>query len=113
MKVSAKNIIALALLTFTVAACAKKEKELTPAQINARADSIVHSRMKTLRQKAKEDLDRRLPIEIKPKVDSLLNVSHQAGAVPVFPGDDGHPAQPDSTRPMGLPNRMPVSDTQR
>ena len=113
MKVSAKNIIALVLLTLTMAACAKKEKELTPAQINARADSIVRSRMKVMRQRAQEDLDRRLPIELKPKIDSLLNVPRQAGPVPVFPGDEGHPALPDTPLPMGLPNRMPVSDTQR
>lgn len=68
-------------------ACGKKEQELSPAEINAKADSIVQSKMEKIRRQAKEDLDRRLPIEVKPKVDSIRKIDHTVGPIPVFPGD--------------------------
>jgi hypothetical protein len=87
MTISKKHITVLSFALF-LSACGKKEKELSPAQIRAKADSIVQTKMGKLRQQAKEDLDRRLPIEIKPKVDSILKISHDAGQVPVFPEDN-------------------------
>lgn len=71
-----------------LSACGRKEKELTPAQMRARADSILQSKMGKLKQQAKEDLDSRLPIEIKPKVDSILKIDHKVTPVPVFPDDN-------------------------
>lgn len=94
-------------------ACGKKEKALSPARINAIADSIANSKMDKLRRQAKEDLERRLPIELKPKIDSIRKITHEIGPVPVFPGDDGKPALPDSSNQLQLPVRTPVSDTQR
>lgn len=92
MRLSIKNISRLVLISFVLTACGKKEKELTPAQIRAKADSIVQRRMEKLRRQAKDDLDNRLPIEIKPKMDSLRKASDLVQPVPVFPGDE-----PDTT----------------
>ncbi|WP_157977047.1 hypothetical protein [Taibaiella helva] len=103
----------LLLSLLMLAACGKKEKELSPARINAIADSIVNSRMNKLRKQAKEDLERRLPIELKPKIDSILKVTHDIGPVPVFPGDEGKPALPDTVHQLQLQVRTPANDTQR
>jgi len=50
--------------------------------MNAMADSIVQLKMEQLRREAKEDLDRRLPIEIKPKIDSILRIDYGRPAAP-------------------------------
>lgn len=67
------KMMALLLTPAVIAlnACGKKEKELTPKEIQRKADSIVASKVKKLEQQAKEDLDKRLSIEVKPKVDSI------------------------------------------
>lgn len=87
MTASKKHITVLSFVLL-LAACGKKEKELSPAQIRAKADSIMQTKLGKLKQQAKEDLDRRLPIEVKPKVDSILKISHDVGQVPVFPDDN-------------------------
>jgi predicted small lipoprotein YifL len=92
MTVSVKNILTLIVMSAALTACGKEEKELSPAEINAKADSIVQSRAEKMRREAKEDLDKRLPIEIKPKIDSIRNQNNAIDPVPVFPdneaGDD-------------------------
>jgi hypothetical protein len=88
MILSKKNIVLLCSGLILFSACGKKNKELTPAQIRAKADSIVQTKMPRLKQQAEEDLQRRLPIELKPKVDSILNISHDPEPVPVFPEDN-------------------------
>ena len=68
-----------------LSACGKKEKkELTPAQIRVKADSIAQIKIKTLQKQAKEDLDKRMSIEVKPKVDSLRNISRDIQAPPTL-----------------------------
>ena len=89
MTVSVKNILTIAIAAVTLTACGKEEKELSPVEINAKADSIVRNKVEKMRREAKEDLDRRLPIELKPKVDSIRNNNNKAiDPVPVFPGSD-------------------------
>jgi predicted metalloprotease len=83
-----KHIIILGVTLIALSACGKKERELTPRQVKAKADSIVRSRMDKLKREAKEDLDKRMPIELKPKIDSILKVSHEPQPVPVFPEDN-------------------------
>lgn len=68
--------------------CGKQEAELTPQQIQERADSIVNSKMKALKQHAKDDLAKRLPIEVKPKMDSMRNAEFEPASIPVFPDED-------------------------
>jgi predicted small lipoprotein YifL len=88
MQLFKKHIITLGVALLTLNACGKKEKELTPQQVRAKADSIVQSKMDKLKRQAKEDLDKRLPIELKPKIDSILKVSREPQPVPVFPEDN-------------------------
>jgi hypothetical protein len=88
MRLFKKHIIILGVVLLTLNACGKKEKELTPQQVKAKADSIVQTKMDKLKRQAKEDLDKRLPIELKPKVDSILRVSREPQPVPVFPEDN-------------------------
>ena len=84
MKLSVKNISTLLTFTLGISACGKKEKELTPQQIQAKADSIFQTKLKKLQQQAKEDLDRRMSIEIKPKVDSIRNISREISPPPAI-----------------------------
>ena len=68
--------------------CNKEEQGYTWLQLEQKADSTVNSRIKDLRRQAREDLDRRLPIELKPKVDSLLHVSYAIQPPPQIAGSD-------------------------
>jgi len=95
MTVSVKNILTFSVAVMALAACGKEEKELSPAEINAKADSIVQIRVEKMRREAKEDLDKRLPIELKPKVDSIRNQNHTIDPVPVFPGSEDNDAAAD------------------
>jgi len=67
-------VLMLSFLIFS--ACSKEEKGWTQAQMQLKADSILKAEMPRLKQRAKEDLHNRLPIELKPKVDSILNISY-------------------------------------
>jgi hypothetical protein len=84
-----KLIITLLLPVAMLASCGKQqEKALTPKQINHIADSIYKAKLKKLQNQAKEDYEKRLPIELKPKVDSILKSNLQEQPVPVFPEDN-------------------------
>lgn len=107
MTLSIKNIVTIIFISVAFLACGKKEKELTPKQIQARADSIYRSKLDKLKRQAKEDLERRLPIELKPKVDSIRNISHNVEAVPVFPEDDHVPATIDSAATTTIKSNKP------
>lgn len=52
--------------------CQKKQEYLTKEQLEHKSDSLTEIRFKELEAQAAEDLDRRMAIEIKPKVDSIL-----------------------------------------
>ncbi|PSK95183.1 hypothetical protein [Taibaiella chishuiensis] len=67
----------------TLGSCGKKEKELSPKEIEAKADSIVARKVGQMEQQAREDLDKRLPIEIKPKVDSIRKI--RPDSIPSLP----------------------------
>jgi len=88
MMTSNKFIITLLFLTLIFVACGKQEKVYTPAQINQIADSIYKIKVKKLQKQAKDDYDRRLSIELKPKVDSILKNGLSEQPVPVFPDDN-------------------------
>ena len=68
-------------------ACGKKAKEMSPAQIRFKADSLAQIKIKVLQKQAKEDLDKRRSIEIKPKIDSLRNISQEIPAPPTMRQD--------------------------
>lgn len=86
---------AIFLLSF--GACQKKETELTKEQIRQRADSIYNSKVKRLEKQAQEDLDRRMSIELKPKIDSLLGRTAQSGTPPAMQDDGPVENTPDSS----------------
>ncbi len=66
-------LLGLLLLTLSWLACTKNEsKELSQDIIDLKVDSILKKKEKTLQQQAQDDLNRRMRIELKPKVDSIL-----------------------------------------
>ncbi|MCW3123630.1 MAG: hypothetical protein JWQ38_3122 [Flavipsychrobacter sp.] len=61
--------------TTGLASCIKEtEVPLTKQQISKKIDSITTIRIKDLDNMAQQDLQRRMKIEVKIKVDSILNV---------------------------------------
>ncbi len=78
------NIFPFLLFAWSCASCGKKEKELTPLQIQQKADSILQTKIPGILRHAQEDLDKRLSIELKPKVDSLRNASWAPPTLPLL-----------------------------
>ena len=70
------------ILILFIFSCTKKEKSYTQAQLNKNVDSIVETKIPALQQQAAEDFKNRLPIELKFKVDSILNVSYDIPTAP-------------------------------
>jgi pyruvate/2-oxoacid:ferredoxin oxidoreductase beta subunit len=62
----------LSLVLF-LSACVTKQEYFTKQQLEHKSDSLTEIRFKELREQAAEDLDRRISIEVKPKVDSILD----------------------------------------
>lgn len=67
--------------------CTKKEKTYTQQEMERIVDSIVEIQTKELNKQAKEDLELRLPIELKPILDSMRN-QHSANFLPMPPSID-------------------------
>ncbi len=86
MKLSRTNI-ALFLFCSALLSCGKKEPELSPEQVQQKADSLYKIELKKLQQQGKEDLDKRLSIEIKAKVDSIRQVNAEIAAPPTLGTD--------------------------
>ncbi|MFT4061192.1 MAG: hypothetical protein QM642_02425 [Edaphocola sp.] len=78
--------LAVTILAFM--GCGKTERELTPQEIQQKADSIYRIKLKKIQQNAAEDYKQRLPIELKPKIDSILKRRSEPGNVPSFPNDN-------------------------
>ncbi|HQE11856.1 MAG TPA: hypothetical protein PLQ78_03830 [Flavipsychrobacter sp.] len=55
-----------------LASCQSKEKNLTLQQVNHLSDSLTAVYYQELKAKSAEDLDRRIAIELKPIVDSIV-----------------------------------------
>ena len=70
-----RALLALAILVSGLAACNKAPEPLTSAQIKQQIDSISAMRIKELDQQAQLDLEHRIKIEVKVKVDSIVNAS--------------------------------------
>lgn len=82
--------------------CTKKEKTYTQQEMQHIVDSIVQQRAIYLKQQAKTDLELRLPIEIKPKLDSL---QHQNMSI------DTPPRMDTVGNNVVLPNDSDETDT--
>jgi len=86
------------LLYACLAGCTKEEKGLTPQQVRQMADSIYRVKAQKIRKQAAEDLDRRMSIELKPKIDSLLGRTATAAPPPLMNTDTAYEIPvPDST----------------
>ena len=60
--------------------CSKAPQPMSKAEITRRADSIITIRVKEQNEQARIDLEYRIKIEVKVKVDSLLNKRAQGSA---------------------------------
>ena len=70
-----------ALLAFVLlAASCSRENKQTYSMVNAKVDSIVGTRMEEINRRAMEDLDQRMTIDVKAKVDSILQARRKAAA---------------------------------
>ena len=68
-----RHILALTILSIGLFSCNKEPKPPTKEEIAFRIDSITQSRIKDIDTRAKIDLEHRIKIEVKVKVDSILN----------------------------------------
>ena len=72
----------LILFLLFICSCTKEQKIYNQTELNHFVDSSLKAKMPILNQQAEEDFINRLPIELKYKVDSILNVSYD---IPVAP----------------------------
>lgn len=77
------------LLVLLLGSCSKKETYYTTEELQLKTDSIIRSKIAILEQAAKEDLNRRLPIELKVKLDSIFQVSYDIPPAPTLQAADG------------------------
>lgn len=89
------STLLICILLFS--SCSKEDKTFTQAELEAKADSIFKAKLPLLKQQAEEDLNNRIRIELKPKIDSIRNISYD---IP----------PPPQLRTEGL-GEMPVPDT--
>jgi hypothetical protein len=66
-------LFALLIVTLGFFSCNKEVPPLTKEQVKQKIDSLVKIRRLESDEQAKVDLDHRLKIEVKVKVDSILN----------------------------------------
>jgi len=76
LRMDMKNKLILKLLlalTIGFGACTReKDRILTPIEVKAKVDSLTAVKVAAIKQQAKEDLDVRIAIEVKPKADSIV-----------------------------------------
>ena len=68
-----KILFALLILAIGFVSCNKDPQPLSKQEIKYKVDSISSIRMKEADQQAQVDLDHRMKIEVKVKVDSIVN----------------------------------------
>ena len=76
--VNVKRIVLASAVLCTIYSCNKVAQPLTREQIIRKADSLSGIRIRQADEQAKTDLEYRLKIEVKVKVDSILNARIQA-----------------------------------
>lgn len=92
MNIMNRPALAIILSFFLLSCRPQLKKPLTPAQIQAKTDSIVATRVDDIKKQSAEDLDRRISIEVKIKVDSLIAVCMQ--------GQQPQVVQPENPTPI-------------
>ena len=86
------------LLVLLLGSCSKKETYYTTEELQLKTDSIIRSKTAALEKAAKEDFNRRLPIELKVKLDSIFQVSYDIPPAPKIQKADGADDTAGSTR---------------
>ncbi len=71
--------MALGIGIISISSCKKEIKKLTQEEIRVHYDSITKIRLIESDQQAQKDLDRRMRIEVKVKVDSIINARSKNG----------------------------------
>ena len=70
-----KTLLAILVILGGLTACNKEPEPLTKAQIKQKIDSITAERIKESDAQSRLDLEHRRKIEVKVKVDSMVNAS--------------------------------------
>lgn len=92
------GLLLLSILFFS--ACQKKSELLTRQQLEHRSDSLTAIMFEVLQKQAKEDLDSRIAIEVKPKVDSILQ--HRLSPSVPSPSSINPVDPPQHSRPTNI-----------
>ena len=75
-----KTLYAFILMGLVFASCNKEEpKPLSKEEINRKTDSLTRVQVGESNEHAKKDLEHRIKIEVKVKVDSILNAQQHPG----------------------------------
>lgn len=69
-------------ILFVAASCTKEQSKFTKEQVDKKADSIFMTKLPYLKKEARGDFENRLPIELKVKVDSILNKNYEIPSPP-------------------------------
>ena len=75
-----KKIVFATIILTSLYSCNKTPQLLTSQEIKRRADSITAIRIRQMDEQAKTDLEYRMKIEVKVKVDSIINARLHAPA---------------------------------
>jgi len=80
-----KKILLALMIVGLGMSCNKEPVPLTKQQVDRKIDSLVKAGKQESDEQARIDLDRRMKIEVKVKVDSILNARSQQGGKNITP----------------------------
>ncbi len=89
--------IAFMISLLAMVSCGKETQEMSMEALQTKADSILAPKYKQMQQEARDNLDKRRSIELKPKVDSLLNRTKEIPPIPIL---KGHESIPEDSFPV-------------
>lgn len=67
------RLLLAVVLVFGILSCSKEEPPLSKQEVDRRVDSMITARRRESDEHARVDLEYRIKIEVKAKVDSILN----------------------------------------
>lgn len=84
-----RSVIIFLFLATLFSSCVKdNEPTFTQEELQKKVDSAYQERLILLKKQAAEDFKNRLPIELKIKKDSLLNIQYDIPQIPVLKNAD-------------------------
>lgn len=75
------TLLAFSILSITFFSCKKETKPLSKEEIRQQIDSVTAYKINEIDKRARIDLQHRIKIEVKAKVDSILNARMQPHTV--------------------------------